>query len=63
MAKKSKFSLEPQKLDRAWYYEENGGIDIIVDTAAFSEISTRRVPIHVKIPWRKLRASLKRKDA
>lgn len=53
--KQKKLSPEPQQTgDQGWwYYEENGGILVYV--------AEYRDPF--LIPWRKLRASLKRKDA
>jgi hypothetical protein len=46
---------DPQTIEAgAWFYEEHDGLSIIVTPREFS--------IHLKIPWRKIRASLKRKD-
>ena len=58
--KKNKLSLEPQQLDMGWYYEDNGGIEVYID---FVAQQNRTGPAKIKIPWRKLRASLKRKDS
>jgi hypothetical protein len=58
-----KLSNEPQKTRSkiAWYYEERYGIEVIVGCRDKDGgyIKTE----HVKIPWRNLRASLKRRDA
>jgi len=58
MAKKH-LSLEPKQINsNAWYYEEAYGIHIYYD----HEDDYGEVHINFKIPWRMLRASLKRKD-
>ena len=54
---KKNLSRKPQRVTPdAWYYEENDGIQLYWDMP-------RRGPALVcVIPWRKLRASLHRKD-
>jgi len=49
-------SMSPQNIqDDTWYYEESYGLDII------HELPERPgKPLHIKIPWRKLEASVRR---
>ena len=48
-------SLNPHQIDEhTWWYEDPQGVFVYVEPA--TEIKT------VKIPWRSLRAALKRKD-
>lgn len=57
----SKLSREPQTItDGCWYYEDRGGIDLVYEIRDGEEYLRTD---HIKIPWRKLRVSLKRKDA
>lgn len=52
-------SLDPQKLgENDWYYEENGNLLLVheVLTKDGSYLKTDQI----KIPWRKIEASLKR---
>ena len=54
-------SLQPQKVcPGVWYYERHGGIDVIVNTSECKPNSIDEVTIHIKIPKRKLKASLRR---
>lgn len=39
----------------AWYYEENGGLLLYIDCGPYSKYK-------LKIPWRSIRAALRRKD-
>lgn len=57
-------SLSSQKLHKdAWYYEDHGGIDIHVWTRADRALSKGEAHhVRVKIPWRKLQASMRRKQ-
>lgn len=58
-----KLSRDPQHVcDGLWYYEDNGGISLVIDWAKLHPKHETAQKI-VLIPWRKLRASLKRKDA
>lgn len=60
----SKLSLDPQPVcDGLWYYEDNGGIDLIIDFKKLHPLDNPNATKRVMIPWKKLRASLKRKDA
>ena len=53
---KKHLSRHPHDIDtRAWWYEENHGIEIIVE-------SLNEKMRHLKIPWVSVRAALKRKD-
>lgn len=55
-----KLSRKPQNLrPGAWYYEEFGGIDVIYEIYMNGKFDRMGM---IRIPWRKLRASLKRKD-
>lgn len=40
-----------------WWYEEWGGIDVVVTQRA-----TEAGTVIIRIPWRSIRAALKRKD-
>lgn len=40
--------------EKAWWYEDNGGIDVIVHPDKACQ--------HLRISWRALREALKRKD-
>jgi hypothetical protein len=52
----SELSRSPQNItEECWYYEEPFGIEIICE---LPERSNR--PLHIKIGWRKLAASVKR---
>ena len=60
---KKHLSLKPKaarvkypEIAEAWWYEENGGIDIHIDP--------RQANRHISlfIPWASIRAALKRKD-
>lgn len=60
-------SLFPMSIDsNNWYYEEPGGIDFIhmqQRQCVHEGIEmTDKQAVHIKISWRKLRASLGRKD-
>lgn len=58
MEKKTNLSLKPQRIDaNTWYYENPGGIEVIHYPRRAKECLT------IKISWRKLRASLKRKNS
>lgn len=53
-------SRDPQEINqRNWYYEELKGIDIIHEVYSGN---TYLETTHIKIPWKMLRASLKRRD-
>lgn len=56
-------SLSPQDInDDLWYYEERGGIDLHVWVEMPKAMSRgERHHVNVRIPWRKLVASVKRK--
>ena len=41
----------------AWWYEENGGIAVLVQPNGYAR------PLTFEIPWRTLRTALRRKDA
>ena len=46
---------EPHNINpHSWWYEENYGVTIVVEP-----VTTTR---QIKIPWRSIRAALKRKD-
>ena len=50
-------SLFPKKIDKNnWYYEDIDGIEIVHVPVNYQDTA------HIKIPWRKIRASLRRKD-
>ena len=52
-------SRKPQNItDDAWYYEYRGHIELVV--YATSAIDGNRIPVTVKIPWRKLENSMRR---
>lgn len=63
-------SLKPQDFGRtfqwntaikdAWYYEDNGGISVYISV---QKPLVENDTVWLTIPWRKVRASLKRKDA
>lgn len=63
-------SNRPQNLGRApnwnaaikdaWYYEDNGGISVYT---TFQRQLAETDTVWLTIPWRKIRASLKRKDS
>ncbi len=58
MAKKD-LKIAPHDIDNnAWWYEENGGIEIHVDTV----VNVHHEHVTIKISWREIRAALKRKD-
>lgn len=64
----SGLSLKPQGVtDELWYYEEPRGIEIIHEIRVADHLTgtlSRYVRTdHILIPWRKIRASLRRKDA
>jgi len=60
MAKKD-LKLEPHDLDEdVWWYEDNKGIDLHVETVC---PSGQRSHQSYLIPWKEVRAALKRKDA
>lgn len=40
----------------AWWYESNGGIEVVVERMKFNDTTI------VEIPWRQIRAALTRKD-
>ena len=52
--------------DNNWYYEEPGGIELIhMQQRQYVHNGTEmtdKQAVHIKISWRKLRASLGRKD-
>ena len=51
MKKLSKLSIEPQTISpRAWYYEETGGIDVIIEHKDAEGKLIGGKPLHVKIP-------------
>jgi len=57
-----RLSLKPQTIsDTAWYYEEGRGIDVIVEHRAADGSLIGGEPLHVRIPWSKLEASVLRK--
>lgn len=59
MSKKD-LSLNPQNISGdIWYYEENNGIDVLIHKLD----GTHNIDIQFTIPWKMIRASLKRKDA
>lgn len=60
MAKKAALSDYRQKInEHVWYYEDTRGIDIIREIY----VGGKYVRFdHIKIPWHKLRKSLKRKE-
>ena len=52
-------SEDPKDIgERGWFYEEPGGLEVYVDTVG----STPGKPFIGTIPWRTIRAALKRKD-
>ena len=55
---KDGLSLDPLQLDKGWYYEEKDGVTVCIDFVAQNK---RTSPAMILIPWRKLKASLKRK--
>jgi len=58
----SKLSASPQRIDdRNWYYEENGGIDLLHQIYDENDVLLKTDVI--RIPWKMLRKSLQRKDA
>lgn len=61
MANKN-LSRKPMNIDKNnWYYEEPGYINLI-HIPEGPELTISKKAVHVKISWRKLRASLNRKD-
>lgn len=59
MSKKD-VSLNPQNINaHTWYYEYDTFIEVIYEVF---ETDRYIKTVHIKIPWRKLRASLKRLD-
>jgi hypothetical protein len=57
----SKLSRNSQRItNECWYYERWGGILLIYEVRINGQYIRTD---HIKIPWRKLRTSLKRKDA
>lgn len=57
---KPRHSRRPQNINKyIWYYEENGGLLVVVSSEAIrDERSTDSVQF--RIPWRKLKTSLRR---
>ena len=55
-------SLKPMSIDKHnWYYEDKDGIDLIhIHMGSDGNLEPRAE--HIKISWRKIRASLSRKD-
>jgi len=43
-----------------WWYEENGGVSVIVEHSDKNDVFIKTE--HYKIPWSSIRAALKRKD-
>ena len=48
-----------KKTPHAWWYEENGGIDIVVHREA---IQSPYESVVLRIPWKQIRDALARKD-
>lgn len=60
MGSVSKLSRNPQGISKdAWYYEEKGGLLFIVYPPS---ANSGGLAIKFTVPWRKIKASLKRKD-
>lgn len=48
---------------KSWFYEEPQGLEIIIETPKKSSDGREyKDYIHLSLPWRTVRASLKRKD-
>lgn len=58
-------SLAPQSISRdAWYYEERGKLHLVVWTNFERALSKgERVPVHVRIPWKRIEGSVRRMRA
>jgi hypothetical protein len=54
--KLSDYAQKPRNHKHVWYYEERGGIDVIM------KVQPGKNYVHGTIPWHLLRKSLSRRD-